>query len=103
MTFRPGEEQLVGGIQAEHGLGVTLRHGQTLQGGAAATLHPPDGDDRPSAETHTHTHTHEEVTPRHGALVGVQGTGRSQTCTKETISQMVEIIRSEALWGYNKP
>jgi len=37
-TFGPGEEQLVGGIQAEHRLGVSFCHGDALQRGCPGIL-----------------------------------------------------------------
>lgn len=50
-TFGPSEEQLVGGIQAEHRLGVSLCHRDTLQRGCPGILGATHRvDDAPSQE-----------------------------------------------------
>lgn len=50
-TFGPSEEQLISGIQAEHRLGVSLCHRDTLQGGCPGILGATHGvNDAPSQE-----------------------------------------------------
>lgn len=50
-TFGASEEQLIGGIQAEHGLGVSLCHRDTLQWGCPGILSATHGvNDAPSQE-----------------------------------------------------
>lgn len=47
-TFGAGEKQLIGGIQAEHGLGVSFCHGDALQRGRPGVLGAPHRvDDAP--------------------------------------------------------
>lgn len=47
-TFGAGEKQLIGGVQAEHGLGVSFCHGDALQRGRPGVLGAPHRvDDAP--------------------------------------------------------